>query len=57
MLLNNIISSIACILMFISKPIYSYEVLIVGRFLIGLSCGNHILSFVCFFFYRFVCIL
>ncbi len=39
MLLNNIISSIACILMFISKPIYSYEVLIVGRFLIGLSCG------------------
>jgi MFS family permease len=39
MFLNNIISSIACILMFISKPIHSYEALIVGRFLIGLSCG------------------
>jgi len=53
MLLNNIISSIACILMFISKPIYSYEVLIVGRFLIGLSCGNHILLFflsICLYF-------
>ena len=39
MLLNNILSSIACILMFLSKPIHSYEALIVGRFLIGLSCG------------------
>lgn len=42
MLLNNIISAIACILMFISKPVYSYEVLILGRFLIGLSCGENI---------------
>ncbi|CAF3833594.1 unnamed protein product [Adineta steineri] len=39
MLLNNIISFIACILMFISKPRNSYELLIIGRFLIGLSCG------------------
>ena len=38
---NNIVSSLACILMFISKPIYSYEVLIVGRFFLGLSCGNN----------------
>lgn len=40
MYVNNIISSLACILMFISKPTYSYELLIVGRFLIGLACGN-----------------
>lgn len=39
MLLNNIVSSVACILMFISKPIYSYEALIIGRFLIGLASG------------------
>ncbi|CAF0809145.1 unnamed protein product [Rotaria sordida] len=39
MYLNNIISSIACILMFLSKPVYSYELLIIGRFLIGLACG------------------
>jgi MFS family permease len=45
MFLNNIISAIACLLMFISKPVHSYEVLIIGRFLIGLSCGNHILLF------------
>jgi hypothetical protein len=40
MYLNNLISALACVLMFISKPIYSYEVLIVGRFILGLSCGN-----------------
>ncbi|CAF5089343.1 unnamed protein product, partial [Rotaria socialis] len=28
MLLNNIVSVLACVLMFISKPIYSYEALI-----------------------------
>ncbi|CAF4815035.1 unnamed protein product, partial [Rotaria socialis] len=39
MLLNNIVSVLACVLMFISKPIYSYEALIVGRFFLGLSCG------------------
>ncbi|CAF3363018.1 unnamed protein product [Rotaria sp. Silwood1] len=39
MYLNNVISSIACICMFLSKPIYSYELLIIGRFLIGLACG------------------
>ncbi len=41
MLVNNVISGLACILMFISKPIYSYEVLIIGRFLIGLACGKN----------------
>jgi SP family facilitated glucose transporter-like MFS transporter 1 len=39
MYVNNIISAVACILMFISKPVASYEVLILGRFLIGLACG------------------
>ncbi|CAF2734032.1 unnamed protein product [Rotaria sp. Silwood2] len=39
MFLNNVISSIACVLMFLSKLIYSYELLIGGRFLIGLACG------------------
>ncbi|UJR21530.1 hypothetical protein I4U23_024615 [Adineta vaga] len=39
MFINNIISSIACILMFISKPLHTYELLIIGRFFIGLSCG------------------
>ncbi len=41
MFINNIISFIACVLMFISKPVYSYELLIIGRFLIGLSCGKY----------------
>ncbi len=41
MYVNNIISSTGCILMFISKPVYSYELIIIGRFLIGLSCGNN----------------
>ncbi|UJR27405.1 hypothetical protein I4U23_008695 [Adineta vaga] len=39
MYLNTVISFIACILMFISKPISSYEVLILGRFFLGLACG------------------
>ncbi|CAF3967049.1 unnamed protein product [Rotaria magnacalcarata] len=39
MLLNNIVSVLSCVLMFISKPVYSYEALIVGRFFLGLSCG------------------
>ncbi|CAF1297041.1 unnamed protein product [Adineta ricciae] len=39
MLLNNIVSTIACILMFISKPLYTYELLIIGRFFIGVACG------------------
>lgn len=41
MFLNTIISFLACALMFISKPIYSYEVLILGRFLLGLACGKN----------------
>lgn len=40
MYINTIVSFLACILMFISKPAYSYEVLIVGRFFLGLACGN-----------------
>lgn len=32
--------------MFLTKPIRSYEVLIIGRFLIGLSCGNRIESMI-----------
>ncbi len=40
MFVNNIVSILACILMFISKPAYSYEVLIVGRFFLGLVCGK-----------------
>ncbi len=41
MYVNNVISSLACLLMFISKPVHSYEVLILGRFLIGVACGNY----------------
>ena len=40
MYLNNVVSSLACILMYLSKPVRSYELLIVGRFFIGLACGN-----------------
>jgi len=43
MLANNVISILACILMFISKPVHSYELLLVGRFLIGLACGKYFL--------------
>ncbi|CAF0874577.1 unnamed protein product [Adineta steineri] len=39
MFYNNIVSFLACILMFMSKPFYSYELLIIGRFFLGLACG------------------
>ncbi|CAF0758975.1 unnamed protein product [Adineta ricciae] len=39
MYLNTVVSFVACVLMFISKPIHSYEVLIIGRFFLGLACG------------------
>ncbi len=41
MLVNNVVSITACLLMFLSKPTYSYELLLVGRFLIGLACGTN----------------
>lgn len=47
MFLNNIVSACACALMFISKPVHSYELLIAGRFLLGLSCGKKDLFFFC----------
>lgn len=45
MFLNNIVSTLAYIFMFISKPVHSYEVLIIGRFFLGLACGTAELSF------------
>jgi SP family facilitated glucose transporter-like MFS transporter 1 len=39
MLANNIVSITASLLMFLSKPTHSYELLLIGRFFIGLACG------------------
>ncbi|KAL4216553.1 Solute carrier 2 [Mactra antiquata] len=39
MILNNIVGILACVLMFISRTTDAYELIIVGRFLVGISCG------------------
>jgi len=40
MILTNIIGVSACVLMYLSRTAASYEMVIVGRFLIGLCCGR-----------------
>ena len=40
MFANTIISALACVMMFLSKPVYSYELLIIGRFFMGIACGT-----------------
>ena len=42
MYLNNVVSIIACVFMVLSKPAHSYELLIVGRFFMGLACGTDV---------------
>jgi MFS transporter, SP family, solute carrier family 2 (facilitated glucose transporter), member 1 len=40
LLFNNILGIIGGLLMGLSKPAKSYEMIIVGRFVIGLNCGK-----------------
>ena len=39
MILNNIIGISACVMMYLSRHVESYEIVIVGRLLVGISCG------------------
>ncbi len=39
LLLNNILGIAGALFMGLSKPCHSYEMIMVGRFLIGLNCG------------------
>jgi SP family facilitated glucose transporter-like MFS transporter 1 len=39
LLLNNVLGILGALLMGLSKPSRSYEMIMVGRFLIGLNCG------------------
>lgn len=39
LLLNNILGILGALFMGLSKPANSYEMIIIGRFLIGLNCG------------------
>ncbi len=45
-MLNNILGIIGGLLMGLSKPAKSYEMIIIGRFIIGLNCGKNILFIV-----------
>lgn len=38
-LLNSAIAIVASAIMYISKPAYSFELMLVGRFLIGFGAG------------------
>lgn len=40
-MLNNILGIIGGLLMGLSKPAKSYEMIIIGRFIIGLNCGKN----------------
>ena len=44
MILNNIIGISACALMYFSHDAKSYEMVIVGRILVGISCGRCLLQ-------------
>lgn len=39
MILNNIIGVAACVMMYLSRTASAYEMIIVGRLLVGISCG------------------
>ncbi|WAQ99525.1 GTR1-like protein, partial [Mya arenaria] len=39
MILNNIIGIAACVMMYLSRTAMSYEMVIVGRLLVGICCG------------------
>lgn len=39
MLLNSAIAVVATVIMYISKPAYSFELILVARFLIGFGAG------------------
>ena len=41
LLINNIVGIAAALAMVLSKHITSYELLIIGRCLIGVNCGKH----------------
>ena len=43
LLVNNLVGIIAALAMAFSKHVTSYELLILGRFLIGVNCGKWIL--------------
>ena len=40
LLLNNILGIIGPLLMGLSQPCNSYEMIMIGRFLIGINCGK-----------------
>ena len=40
LMLNNILGLAGGVLMGLSKPAKSYEMIIIGRFIIGLNCGK-----------------
>lgn len=42
MLVNNFLTFVAGLLMFISKRTNSYHILLLGRFIIGINCGMYI---------------
>lgn len=41
MILNNIIGISACVLMYLSRTALSFEMIIVGRLIVGVSCGKN----------------
>ena len=47
LLVNNLVGIIAALAMAFSKHVTSYELLILGRFLIGVNCGKRILVSSC----------